>query len=78
MTLTNPLSGTVVAVNQNLRFVVLDYSLKSMPVLEQRLGIYRQGQKVGEVKITGPEMGGNVVADIVAGDIRAGDEARRE
>jgi hypothetical protein len=78
ITLTNPMSGMVVAVNLNLRFVVLDYSLKSMPGLEQRLGIYRQGQKVGEVKITGPEMGGNVVADILAGEIKTGDEARLE
>jgi hypothetical protein len=78
MTLANPTSGTVVAVNSGLRFAVLDYSLKTIPPLEQRLGIYRQGQKVGEVKISGPEMDGNIVADIVAGEVQAGDEVRLE
>jgi hypothetical protein len=78
MTLASPTAGTVVAVNSSLRFVVLDYSLKTLPPLEQRLGIYRQGQKVGEVKISGPEMQGNIVADIVAGEVQTGDEARPE
>jgi hypothetical protein len=76
LTLTNPLHGRVASVNVNLRFVVLDFALKQLPAIEQRLGVYREGLKVGEVKVTGPERGGNIVADLVAGEVRVGDEVR--
>jgi hypothetical protein len=78
LTLTDPTSGKVASVNTTLRFVVLDFTFKKQPVLEQRLGIYRQGQKVGEVKVTGPERRGNIVADLVAGEAQVGDEVRPE
>ncbi|MBM3835766.1 MAG: hypothetical protein FJ403_21355 [Verrucomicrobia bacterium] len=71
-------TGKVVAVNSNLRFVVIDYSLGKLPALERRLGVYRQGQKVGEVKISGPEQSNNIVADITTGDARLGDEVRAD
>ena len=38
--------------------------------------LYRRGLKAGEIKITGPQLEDNVVADIVAGDAEAGDEVR--
>jgi hypothetical protein len=69
-------SGKVVAVNSNLRFVVVDFFLSKLPQLEQRLGVYRQGQKVGEVRISGPERSNNIVADVVAGEAKIGDEVR--
>jgi hypothetical protein len=78
MTLANPMSGAVMAVNPNLRFVVLDYAMKPMPSVDQRLSIYRDGQKVGEVRVSGPILSGNVVADIIAGEVQVGDEARKE
>jgi hypothetical protein len=76
MTPLSSASGKVVAVNSNLRFVVVDFFLSKLPQLEQRLGVYRQGQKVGEVRISGPEQRNNIVADVVAGEAKIGDEVR--
>src|SRR5262245_34489247 len=54
VTLDQAVTGTVVVVNSALRFLVMDFPVRKLPVLEQRLNIYRNGQKVGEVKVTGP------------------------
>ena len=70
--------GRVVSANLPLQFVVLDFSLRPLPSIDQRMSLYRKGQKVGEVKISGPILNGNVVADIVAGDAQIGDEVRGE
>lgn len=72
----NELSGKVASVNAGLRFAVLDFYLVQLPPVDQRLGVYRQGQKVGEVKITGPARDHNIVADITAGEAQVGDEVR--
>jgi hypothetical protein len=69
-------AGKVVKVNQAERFVVLNYPLSRLPALELRLGLYRGGLKVGEVKIAGPQYDDNIVADVVEGEAAVGDEAR--
>lgn len=71
-------SGRVISVNTELRFVVLDFSLNPAPAAEQRLGLYRENVKVGELRITRWSSGSNVVANIVAGEAKIGDEAREE
>ena len=76
VTRIEPLSGKVVSANQNLRFVVLDFSLQSLPAVEQRLNVYRDGRKVGELKVSGPARDNNIAADVVAGEAQVGDEAR--
>lgn len=68
--------GAVKAVNPTSRFVVIDFYLSQLPQIGQRLNLYRRGLKVGEVKISGPEMSRYVAADIVAGEAQIGDEAR--
>ncbi len=78
ITLANPVMGKVVSANSVSRFVVLDYSLSRLPALGDRLSIYRQGLKVGEVQVSGPVMNNNVVADLLKGDAQAGDDARKE
>jgi len=70
------LSGRIVSVNSVLRFVVIDFPLLKMPALEQRLSVYRQGQKVGEVKITGPMQDTTIAGDITTGEAQWGDEVR--
>ncbi len=75
--ITSP-TGVVATVNDPLRFVVLDYALSNLPKLDQRLFIYRRGQKVAEVKVTGPFRGQTVAADIIEGIAAAGDEVRAE
>lgn len=78
LTLSNALTGKVAKVNVPLRFVVLDFGLDRLPALDQRLSVYRQGLKVGELKVTGPVMQNNIVADVVAGEANEGDEVRSD
>lgn len=70
------LIGTVTTYNTAGRFVVLDFPVGRMPVVEQVLFVYRQGLKVGEVRVTGPERDHNTVADLISGEAQKGDEVR--
>ncbi len=70
------LIGKIISVNTSARFVVLNFPIGKMPALEQRLGVYLNGLKVGEVKVTGPQRDDNIVADVTAGDAGVGDEVR--
>jgi hypothetical protein len=69
-------TGRIVSVNPTLRFVVMDFPVWGMPALEQRLHVYRDGQRMGEVKVTGPTVETTVAGDLVAGEARLGDEVR--
>src|SRR5258708_1032586 len=62
------LVGKVVQVNHSAQFVVLNFPIGRFPSLEQRLNLYRNGARVGEVKVSSWRYDDNVVADIVAGD----------
>lgn len=68
--------GRIVAVNERLRFVVVDYSLYSLPPQGQRLSVLRDGTEIGELKVNGPVVDATVVADIVRGEPRSGDRTR--
>ena len=70
--------GKVISVDVPGRFVVLGFPLGQLPEAQRRFHLYRHGLKVGEVRIGGPQSGENTVADLVAGDAAAGDEARPE
>lgn len=70
------LIGTVSKVNAVGRYVVLTFPLGRMPALQQQFSVYRQGMKVGEVRVTGPQLDDNIVADILSGEASSGDEAR--
>jgi hypothetical protein len=72
------LVGKVISVNPAARFAVLNFPIGRLPALEQRLSVYRQGLRVGEVKVTGPQRDDNIVADVVAGDVAVGDQVRSE
>ena len=69
-------AGLIASVNPDLRFVVIDFSSSQLPKIEQRLGVYRQRQKVGEVKISGPEVSQIIAADLINGEAKVGDEVR--
>ena len=71
-------TGVVATVNEPLRFVVLDYALATLPQIDQVLFLYRRGQKVAQVKVTGPARGQTIAADIVEGSAEAGDEVRSD
>lgn len=70
------LTGRVSVYNDAGRFVVLDFPIGHLPANEQVMFVFRQGLKVGEVKITGPQRDHNTVADLVSGEARKGDEVR--
>jgi len=69
-------AAKVVSYNSVGRFVVLNFPLGQNPKMDQTVFVYRNGLKVGELKITGPQRDNNVVADLVSGEARSGDEAR--
>jgi hypothetical protein len=69
-------SGRVVLVNEPLRYVVVDFGVSQLPPPLQRLGVFRDGKKVGEVRLSSQARGGNVAADVMAGEARVGDEVR--
>lgn len=70
------MAGTVATYNEAGHFVVLDFPLGHMPTAEQRMYVYRNGLKVGEVRITGPQKENHTVADLAAGEAQRGDEVR--
>lgn len=70
------LGGKVATFNSAGRFVVLDFPAGKLPALEQTMFVYRDGLKVGEVKITGPTRDNNTVGDLVSGVANKGDEVR--
>ena len=72
------LPGKVISFNPNGRFAVLRFPLGEMPPLQRRLGVFREGLKVGELKVSGPQRDTHTVADLVAGECKAGDEVRPE
>jgi hypothetical protein len=71
-------TGQVLRVDPVGRFVVLGFPRDQIPVMDQRLKVYRQGAKVAEVKVTNWQRGHNLVADIVTGAPEVGAEARTD
>jgi hypothetical protein len=72
----NTLAGRIASVYTAGRFVVITFPIGQMPALDQRLNVYRNGLKVGEVKVTGPQRDDSIVADIAAGEALPGDQVR--
>ncbi len=78
VTLDEAVLGTVVFVDPTLRFLVMDFPVRKLPVLEQRLNVYRNDRKVGEVKVTGPGRDTTIAGDIMFGVVQVGDEVRED
>jgi hypothetical protein len=70
------LTARVLSYNSAGRFVVLGFPVGRMPRQEQSLFLYRNGMKVAEVRVNGPQRDNNVVADLVTGEAQVGDEVR--
>ena len=69
-------SGRVAHINATARFAVLTFTGGTVPSRSHPLFVYRNGLKVGELKVTGPQEGNSTVADIVSGDVQKNDEVR--
>lgn len=72
---TRPI-GRISTVSLVSRFVVITYPSSNLPKTGQQLGVYREGRKVGQAKVTGPERDTITAADLVDGEAQAGDEVR--
>lgn len=66
----------ITRINAQHKFVVLDFTSRVMPVVGTKLPVYRGKERVGEVQITEPVRATWATADILAGDLKVGDEAR--
>jgi hypothetical protein len=71
-------AGQVAMVNVAARFVVISFPPGSVPPVQSQLYVYRNGLKVGALKVTGPQRENDTVADIISGDIHLHDEVRTE
>ena len=74
----NALSGRVMLVNGPLKYIVAEGTLGRLPAAEQMLHAYRDGQRVGEVRVSQQARGANFTADIVQGELRVGDTLRSD
>jgi len=74
----NPIQGKVALVNSVLKYAVIDFSLGRVPQAGQTLNVYRQGQKVGELKVSEQARDGLIAADIAAGEVAVGDLVRED
>lgn len=72
------LTGRIATVNPVARFVVTTFPLGTMPSVNQRMNVYRNGLKVAEIKITGPQRDVNIVGDIINGECQPGDEVKTQ
>lgn len=70
------LVGRVEKVNLSSRFVIVNFATGQMPELGRVMAVYRNGLKVGELKMNDLRLDGNQVADLVAGEAAKGDEVR--
>lgn len=77
-TLQTVLAGRIKEVNEKARFVIISFPIGRMPQPGQLMWVYRDGQRVGRIKITGPQMDLNIAADILEGDAQLEDEVRLE
>lgn len=68
--------GSVVLVNERLRFVVLDYSFSTLPATGSFLEVYRSSNRVGRVRLSRWSNPTTAAADFVEGIPRVGDTAR--
>ena len=71
-------AGTVISVNPTARFAVVRFPIGQLPPLNSHMSAYRQGLKVADLKISGPQRDVHTVADIVAGECRTGDDVRAD
>jgi hypothetical protein len=76
MTPLNRVVGHVIKLNSTLKYVLVEFPTGKLPVPNQRLSVYRMGEKVGEIIVSPQSRESTFAADIVNGDAQVGDEAR--
>jgi hypothetical protein len=72
----SPFEGSVVLLNLQKGFVIVDFGKGKVPPARSELGVYRGGIFVGSVRITPPIKPPLASADILNGTLRRGDTVR--
>ena len=72
------LTGKIKTVSPRSKFVVINFPIGHLPETDQHLFVYRNGNKVAELKVTAWQQDDNVVADIITGEALEGDEVREK
>jgi len=72
----NVQQGRIASVRSELKFVVVDFTPGVLPQIGRRMSVYRGGQKVAELLISGPAEGLNIAADVIEGVAQEGDTVR--
>ncbi len=70
------LNGKIISVDNSARFVVAGFPGGQLPPNDRKFNVYRQGLKVGQIKISGPQLNQNIVADLTEGEAQPGDDVR--
>jgi hypothetical protein len=70
------MAARIVSLNSEHEFVVIDFMSRVVPAAGTRVNVYRNGKRVGAVRITEPVRAQFATADIVEGEVHVGDEAR--
>jgi hypothetical protein len=70
-----PPAARIVSLNSEHDFVVIDYTSHMIPDVGTTVSLYRNGKRVGAVRITEPVQAQFATADIVEGEVHVGDEA---
>ncbi len=73
VTAGSDLVGDITSVNTAGRFVVLNFPVGLMPRKGTIMAVHRQGVKIGEVMVTGPQRDTLTAADILKGECAVGD-----
>jgi hypothetical protein len=72
----NTFSGHIISIDQNKKFVIVDFHRGTVPPVGSELGVYRNDQFVGSVRITHPVKPPLTSADVLTGTLRRGDVVR--
>ena len=70
------LVGRIDSVNMKGRYVIINFPIGALPLVGLTVDVYREGLKVAELKITPPQQNNLTAADIMAGEVRVGDQVR--
>jgi hypothetical protein len=71
-------TGQVAMVNTEAKFVVVTFPGGNVPENGRMLSVFRDGSKIAELKVTGPQREADTVADIISGDVQVNDQVRVE
>ena len=71
-------SGKIAMVKKQLKYVVVEGAIGEVPPVDTVINVYRADKKVGELKVSDQARSNNYAADIIKGDLKAGDTVSSE